>query len=743
MSLGAALIGPVNGVSSHDARMLQYRTALASAFIILFAPLTLPLALWRILPFGDLSSFHVPMRFLYRQALRSGDSMLWSSALGSGLYLHAEGQSGMAHPFHLLIYRALPLTAAINIEMLASYLFALAGMFLLLRHFSITREAAFAGALAFAFSGFQLVHLNHLNVVAVAAHMPWVLHAGDVLMTDSDPRRRAIAFAGVALLFGSQLLLGFPQGVWVSGLAFGWLVIFRAATGTPLPRAALACAAVFPGILIGGAQLLPTLDAVRTSFRAATTFDFRLTFSLHPLNLVQLFSPYAFSQRVYTPWADEWFVHEFGLYNGAIATQSLFWIAMRWRSLRHRRLATGMLCLAAIGLILALGRYGGVYPFLAQLPGLASLRAPARHIALVHFALAVLSAIALEDAFALASAGRPLPFRRLWPLAVAPAVGVALAALAVAATGSAWATSIHLRGRHMMPALAGVAVIAATGMILAACARGRRRAAPLLVVLIAVDLACWGTRYAYSEAPVPIRAVMPAGGFPPAGAQGDLVHPQVVLTEMNKYPLRGFRSSLAYLGLTQSSILDPASAAGQRVAGVRWNWTAHGWLALDDTLPRARLVADRRVSSDPAADLATIDPAKTALVDVRTDPISGVAGTSTIVRDDAGRIMIQTNAPAPQLLVLAERFHEGWRGDADGVPVHIVRAYGDFMGMVVPAGAHSVRLAFAPASFRYGLWATFAGLLLLLGAAIGIAFSEDRGRRSTGRHLLRAGSPGE
>jgi len=701
--------------------MLQHRTALASAFVILFAPLALPLALWRILPFGDVSAFHVPMRFLYHEALRHGDSMLWSPVLGSGLYLHAEGQSGMAHPLHLLIYRTLPLTAAINIEMMASYLFAFAGMLLLLRQLSIGREAAFAGALLFAFSGFQLLHFHHLNVVAVAAHIPWMLYAADVVMVAPEPRRRALAFAGVALVMGSQLLLGFPQGVWMSGLAFGWLVIFRVVTGTSLSRAALACVAVVPGVLIGGVQLLPTLDVVRSSFRSATTFDFRLTFSLHPLNLVQLFSPYVFTQRIYAPLPDEWFVHEFGLYNGAMSTYSLFWIVMRWRSIAHRKLAGGLLCLAGLALILAFGRYGGLYPLLAQLPGLASFRAPARHIVLLHFALAALSAIALEDAFALA-AGRGLStVRRLWPLALPAAIGAAFAAAAAVATGSAWAASMDLRLRHVVPALAGVAVVAATGALLAACAMGRRRAAPFLILLTAVDLASWGIRYAYTEMPVRIASLFPAAGFPPGGRRDDLVHPQVLLTDMNKYALWGFRSSIAYLGLVQSSTLDPDFPASQRIAGVQWYWTPSGWFQREGTLPRARLVGDQQVTTDPAADLGTIDPAKTALVDILTEPISGAAGTATIIRDYAGRIMVRTTAPAPQLLVLAERFHAGWRGEADGVPLHVVRAYGDFMGMVVPAGAHVVRLTFEPASFRYGLWTTFAGLAVLLAAALGIA----------------------
>ena len=108
-----------------------------------------------------------------------------------------------------------------------------------------------------------------------------------------------------------------------------------------------------------------------------------------------------------------------------------------------------------------------------------------------------------------------------------------------------------------------------------------------------------------------------------SGRNGDLVHPQVVLTDMNKLPLRGYRSSTAYLGLTRSSALDPDTAVAQRIAGVQWYWTPAGWLSREDTLPRARLVAEQQVSTDPATDLAAIDPATTALVDAPLQPLSG------------------------------------------------------------------------------------------------------------------------
>ena len=112
--------------------------------------------------------------------------MLWSPALGSGLYLHAEGQSGMAHPFHLLIYRFLPLTAAINLEMLASYVAALGGMFLFLRHLSLRRDAAATGALLFAFSGFQLAPPQPLE--SGRGHRPHSVAAVFRRRADDEPR---------------------------------------------------------------------------------------------------------------------------------------------------------------------------------------------------------------------------------------------------------------------------------------------------------------------------------------------------------------------------------------------------------------------------------------------------------------------------------------------------------------------------------------------------------------------------
>jgi len=690
---------------------------LAAAFAVLFLPLTVPVLTWCVFPFGDMSAFHVPMRFVYREALRAGDTFLWTPWLESGLYIHAEGQTGMAHPLHLVAYRFLPLTLAINLEMLSAYLFALTGMWLLLRRLGIRSDAAFGGALTFAFGGFMLPHLNHLNAIVVAAHIPWVVLAADLLLRGSlgdgsGGRKAAVGFAGVALLLGSQVLLGFPQVVWMTGLIVGWFAVVRLATGTSVARVLLLASALILGLMVGGMQLLPTMDAARESFRSLTTIAFRMSFSLHPLNLLQLFSPYALKDGIHAPDAGEWFPHEFGLYAGALATISVAWVLARGRALPRRDLTAAFLCLAALGLALALGRYAGLYPMLAQLPILSSFRAPARHVLVVHFALAGLVALTLDDLLQ----RRPgAPRVRIWPVVI-PAV-IAVATTAAALAGSAWAARHGVSLGPVWRALGGLAFALLTAWLLVRGARGAAHAVPLLVLVSAVDLACWGLPYAYADRPAPIGKIVPLAGLPPRPRTGDLVHPQIVLDDMNKYPMWRLRTQLAYLGLARSAVLDPNALLTLRLAGVKWTWTPAGWIAVDDAMPRVRLVTEWRVSRDVPGDLETIDIARTALVDASPGATDAPPGRALSVDDRPGRLRIETRTSSDQLLVVAERYHDGWTARVDGAETPIRRVYGDYLGCVAPSGTHTVDFVFAPDSARYGLWLTLAGLgLTVIGA---------------------------
>jgi hypothetical protein len=148
-------------------------------------------------------------------------------------------------------------------------------------------------------------------------------------------------------------------------------------------------------------------------------------------------------------------------------------------------------------------------------------------------------------------------------------------------------------------------------------------------------------------------------------------------------------------------------------------------------MPRARLLTEARESHAVAADVHAIDVARVALVGRTVDALSGTPGMARVISDRPGSILVETNAEGRQLLVLSERFHDGWRATEDGRDREAIPVYGDFLGCVVDAGRHQVAFRFAPASARNGLLLTLTGLLMSM-VATAVVWSV--GKRETARY---------
>jgi hypothetical protein len=629
--------------------------------------------------YNDLSWFHLPLRHLFQEALRAGDSVLWTPAIFAGHYVHGEGQAGLAHPLHQLLYRGLPLDQAFNLELIASYPIAFAGMWWLLRRFALGPAAALFGAMLYAFSGFNLLHHHHMNMVAVGAHMPWLLAAADVLILDDGRRARRLAFAALALAVGSALLHGFPQSLWWGFMALGPFALFRAAPAKRWPRLLPCAAGVAVGLLIGGIQLLPSFDAAAHSTRAGVDGAFALSFSLHPSNLIQLWSPHFFTRGAHSVGDYMWF-HEFGIYSGAILPVALVWVWSRRHAMPGRRpLITAATVFAAVCLVLTLGRYGGLAALLTYLPLVGSLRAPVRYIFLVQFALAILAAIALEDLLEIAAGRRAPPERPVGALWIPAALGVA--------------TTIALNGRLLpfgahtfatAPAAAtGVAIVVAVTALVHLASRGARWAVAALVVATAADLGAYGLGFVHREPPRTIEALTAALAQPPvAAAESYAVGPKRGPYQPNVLVLRGYRLNAGYAALFPVSRHPLDSEAALRLAGTRWVFAEDGTRRpFDGAAARARLL--------------------------------DAAGTARLTVDRPGHLVAQVSAPSGGVLALTERFHHGWVATAGGAVVPTQRIEGDFLGCALPAGDHAVEFRFRPRSFTYGAWVSAVGAGLL------------------------------
>jgi hypothetical protein len=160
-------------------------------------------------------------------------------------------------------------------------------------------------------------------------------------------------------------------------------------------------------------------------------------------------------------------------------------------------------------------------------------------------------------------------------------------------------------------------------------------------------------------------------------------------------------------------------------------------------LPRAFLV-DRQVVAPSAAaarETATAAgfPARDVAVTERR--IEGIAegtegarppGAARIVDYQAEKVVVETDARGPALLVLTDSWFPGWKAKVDGEDADVHRVDYVIRGVSVPAGSHRVEFSYAPASWRAG-WIVSGVALLVIAAAAALGWR--RRRAGQPRHI--------
>jgi hypothetical protein len=88
-------------------------------------------------------------------------------------------------------------------------------------------------------------------------------------------------------------------------------------------------------------------------------------------------------------------------------------------------------------------------------------------------------------------------------------------------------------------------------------------------------------------------------------------------------------------------------------------------------------------------------------------------GTTRIVSETSGEVVVEVQADAPGWLILLDSWYPGWRVEIDGIPARLRRADYNFRAVGLRGGRSTVRFYYAPLSFRLGLvLAAFAALAL-------------------------------
>jgi hypothetical protein len=113
-----------------------------------------------------------------------------------------------------------------------------------------------------------------------------------------------------------------------------------------------------------------------------------------------------------------------------------------------------------------------------------------------------------------------------------------------------------------------------------------------------------------------------------------------------------------------------------------------------------------------------IDLHETAITDHPIDLPSNVdpgsVGDVKVVRYEPSRIELSLRTPRASLLVLSETYYPGWKAWIDEQPTAIYPVDIALRGVVVPAGAHQLRMEFRPAILPISLGISLATAILLV-----------------------------
>ncbi len=378
-------------------------------------------------PFGgDIVSLNYPLLVFLKRQLAQGLLPLWNNQAGGG-YPLVPFSGLIAYPpiwpLHWMDTRD-----AITVLDMAHLAIAGLGAYTLAGVTGASRVGRVIGALAFMLSGFIIGHLyaGHLLELGVIAWMPWVYFAAHRLL--ERPGLHAALWLG--LFAGLQLLangLGFlvftiyPVGVL---LAIG-LVVRARADGRDAARL-LGFIAVSGAVALGLAAVivLPFVQSLGWSIRAGgLDFTGASKISLLPAALLMAFSPDAVGTGPdNTYWLDQFslhygYWHEFALYVGLLPLLAAGAACLYRRGVPQARFYAW---LAAVGLVLAFGKYTPIYGVLFHLPGLSLVRVPARWLLVCMLGMAVLTGPGVDWLLAQRSGAR-----NLWRSLRVPLLGAA------------------------------------------------------------------------------------------------------------------------------------------------------------------------------------------------------------------------------------------------------------------------------------------------------------------------------
>ena len=701
----------------------------------------------------DAFHYHLPMRTHAFAAVREGTVPVWNPYILGGQPFLATHQHALLYPGNALHW-ILPPGIALGATMALHLAWAALGMFVWLGVRAHPPPARAIGAVAFALATCVVNPLQWPHVLLGNAWLPWVCAGIDTVATRPTPRRTAL----LALACSCLVLAGYMQGAVYIYYAAAPYAVFRWWQTRPADggRRALAllCGLLVLPVMCTAVQTWPMLELSRYSARPPGGIDPRALMHLGHV-------PGAMIARSLL-----------GRVDGTLAAVALAPPALVWllaaAAPADRAARTHLVFWGAVGTVaavLAAGFDTPLYRAYFALPTGNLFRLPVRLLVLSAGALAVFAATGATFLWQRASGPRTRRERLILGL-VAIGVGIAtipaspLPGLCAVACVAAW---------YLMPAwrsaLAGAAVCIVAWSATAAYSYDAylpwHGASPFTDH---ADTAAFLRKNLGHDRAHIYRTTQEWKNWSYPANWGMTARVRQ-LTAYESLPSRHVAAAFDHMTFGRPStsptpfvgglplLPDAAHPEWLHLWSVRWivvdrgvpRWPEHTdptgpeWLQTrlgltpvrvgdelllhnPNALPRAYWVV--RARSVPEESIWTIlgradfAPRDEVLIhgDARPAPPAGEplpTGAVAFVTDEPTEIELHATSDGPGWVVLTDAWFPGWEATVDGKPARIYRANGVFRAISTPAGDHTIRFRYRPASVRWGAAISLAGLLAL------------------------------
>jgi len=758
--------------------------ALLGSLVVFFAPVVFR---GEVFFFRDVCLEIVPKRFFLAH---SGGEVLWNPLSFFGMPAAANPQWSAFYPLNFIFHLG-ETPGALGAYVMVHFGAALIFTYLLARAMRGSVPAGLAAALAFAWGGFMVSCGNQVVMLNSAAWIMPLLWAALMAMRTADHRYTVLA----GLFWSMQVLGGEAE---IALLSFIILALFMAALlwgrkdlllerGNGSRAAFVVCVSVAVALAVSAPQWLLTLEMTSMSNRSGgLPPEDALKWSLEPQALLTLLAPnYITDPVTYDNWVlgfrTSKLPYLLSVYPGMSALLLALLACLRAkrpgpagragkgepRRAAERKEWTVFFLGSIFFILLALGRYGGIYGALhAYLPGFDRFRIPERCV----YGFAVFAPLmAARGMDRLISYGKALARERPgfpWLSWITAAVTLGLgawlaktAADAIAGSGE----SLDYQGLHQLllaASRARVVAVLSPAVALVALVRTRPR-----LIMFAAHAGCL---ILFADLYLAHRHVNPTIGpefyslegniaepagksiaavLPPPGLADRTIGAGRNLAEFYKkqrkwvQPFTALELGLRDVLSRSSFYISDAELWKELVlggdepdhrllaaSGVKWILRPGDEPMKAGGLPRAYVVPEARWLPDRESVLEAMkepgfDPHKVVLLEGRTPqggriPLDNIFQPMPIMKESNHRVEVLAGAKNPGWLVLLDTHYPGWKARLNGKQVPVYRANGFFRAVQVGFEGGVVEFYYRPLWFYAGALICFVTLMICAGLLV-------------------------